>query len=178
MATIHDNNDNDLKKLINKIINDDDEEDILTTKKKRKMKDYIKYLLMTLIVLWLFGFWYMIEMGNMNSGLISSHNSNMLDVKFKPGGGSKGDEAAEEALQSPDSRSQIKMLNRIRHIEKELEQLDLRNKENDFIIKNLRLKEKKFLKILSDTNSLEKNNNDLRKSNKEPCKLCYKIIVN
>lgn len=37
-----------------------------------------------------------------------------------------------------DSESQLKMLNRIRRIERELQQLDLRNKENDFIIKNLK----------------------------------------
>lgn len=99
---------------------------------------------MTLIVLWLFGFWYMIEMGG-STGLISSHNSNMLDMKLKAGVGSGaealGEISRDEAAllaQSVDSRSQIKMLNRIRRIEKELEQLDLRNKENDFIIKNLR----------------------------------------
>lgn len=101
---------------------------------------------MTLIVLWLFGFWYMIEMGG-SSGLVSSHNSNMLDMKLKAGAGAGsgtevlGEISRDEAAllaQSVDSRSQIKMLNRIRRIEKELEQLDLRNKENDFIIKNLR----------------------------------------
>lgn len=130
---------NDLK-LIN-LLNEDNEN---TKTARLKMKDYIKYLLMTLIVLWLFGFWYMIEMDG-STGLISSHNSNMLDMKLKAGVGSGaealGEISRDEAAllaQSVDSRSQIKMLNRIRRIEKELEQLDLRNKENDFIIKNLR----------------------------------------
>ena len=132
---------NDLK-LIN-LLNEDNEN---TKTARLKMKDYIKYLLMTLIVLWLFGFWYMIEMGG-SSGLVSSHNSNMLDMKLKAGAGAGsgadvlGEISRDEAAllaQSVDSRSQIKMLNRIRRIEKELEQLDLRNKENDFIIKNLR----------------------------------------
>ena len=132
---------NDLK-LIN-LLNEDNE-NIKTA--RLKMKDYIKYLLMTLIVLWLFGFWYMIEMGG-SSGLVSSHNSNMLDMKLKAGAGAGsgadvlGEISRDEAAllaQSVDSRSQIKMLDRIRRIEKELEELDLRNKENDFIIKNLR----------------------------------------
>lgn len=137
---------NDLK-LIN-LLNEDNEN---TKTARLKMKDYIKYLLMTLIVLWLFGFWYMIEMGG-STGLISSHNSNMLDMKLKAGAGDGsgadvlGEISRDELLaQSVDSRSQIKMLNRIRRIEKELEQLDLRNKENDFIIKNLRFVVNKIL---------------------------------
>lgn len=112
------------------------------------MKDYIKYLLSTLIVLWLLGFWYMVETGQGSSSIVSSRNSNLLDVQVKARGinnddddddnkyGPAGDEI--DLVWGSDTKQQLKMLNRIRRIEKELQQLDLRNKENDFIIKNLK----------------------------------------
>lgn len=122
------------------------------------MKDYIKYLLSTLIVLWLLGFWYMVETGQGSTNIVTSRNSNLLDVKMKSrnndgdsaageadgGGGGllgslDGGDAEIDLVWGSDAKQQLKMLNRIKRIEKELQQLDLRNKENDFIIKNLKL---------------------------------------
>lgn len=84
----------------------------------------------------------MIESGQSSTNVIASRNSNSLDVKMKSRLGGDGSDllAADEIdlMWGSDSKSQAKMLNRIRRIEKELQQLDLRNKENDFIIKNLK----------------------------------------
>lgn len=115
------------------------------------MNDYIRYLLFTLIFIWLIGFFYMLESGQSSGSVVSRRNSNSFDIKMKSrlnndhdddgagivsGYGNEIDLVWEGS--GGDSKSQLKMLNRIRRIEKELQQLDLRNKENDFIIKNLK----------------------------------------
>lgn len=106
------------------------------------MKDYIKYLLSTLIFLWLLGFWYMIEIGNSSNSSMSSRNRNGFDLKLNPEDDDSNQNEIDIYVNSNknDIKIQLKMLNRIKKIEKELEQLDLRNKENDYIIKNLRFK--------------------------------------
>lgn len=109
----------------------------------------MKYLLTSLIFLWLLGFWYMIEMGGGASSVIANshqlvgHNSLDMRMRRKEAAGDSLDLLVNDVASSGknvllDETYHLKVLERIRRIERELQQLNLRNKENDFIIKNLR----------------------------------------
>lgn len=104
------------------------------------MKDYIKYLLVTLIGLWLLGFWYMIEIGSYITASRKKSNEqgsnrNYYDLQ------NEQQELLIGAMSATDESKSVqdRLLSRIRRIEAELKQLDDRNKENDLIIRNLRL---------------------------------------